>query len=421
MTTVKNSRQSSMEGAAKPPSTASSTVSSKPARVRQPAILHLCADLEAEDPARETVDLAILSQRSGWPAIIVSSGGALVQESERTGVPHRLVPLHRPRGFLSDWRVRRKLDAVIQKERPRLIHAHGFSVLAHAIAVARMHHLPLVVDIMHPVEDNAANRRLLDELMALPSYVRVPTEYMGLHLHSEYKMSVERIFHIPSGIDLHWFSTAHVTPERLGNISRAWRLPEQGAIILVPLPFLEDMGHRQVLEAVAKLKNENVFTVLMGHGATHSALHDEMTALVEKLGLSGRVVMPECSTDWPASFWHTSVVVMPNVAPRGQSRPLLVAQAMGRPTIVTNIGANRELVDTDTAWVVPPDNVSALTKALQGAIRLDINHRLAMADRQREFISTTFPHVKWVEDTFEMYEAVIELAAKKPARNAKAA
>ena len=387
----------------------------KPIRPRHASILHLCAELEAEDPAREVVDLAILSQRNGWPAIIASSGGALVQESERTGVPHRLVPLNRKRGMFNDWRIRLKLESLLQKDRPRLIHAHGLETLSYALSVVRRNRIPLVADILHPVTDTPVNRRLLEEAMSLSAYLRVPTEFMGYHLHREFSIPVERIFHVPSGVDLQWFSTAHVTPERLGNITRAWRLPEQGAIILVPLPLAPDMGHRQILEALAKTRNPNVYMVLMGRGASPS-LHKEITDLVEDLGLAGKVVMPEFSTDLPAAFWHASVVVLPNVSPRGECRALLAAQAMGRPTIITDVGANRELVDAETAWVAPAGNVDALAKALEGAIKLDVNHRLGLAERERDFIAEKFAHTSWLENTFDMYATVLETGARKPAR-----
>jgi hypothetical protein len=110
----------------------------KPAsRAGRIAVLHLCPDLEPGDPARAAVDLAILTQRAaGWRALITSSGGLLVPEAERAAVHHTRLPLNSNSLFVN-WLNRMKLSALIEKERPALIHAHGLGTALQALAVAR--------------------------------------------------------------------------------------------------------------------------------------------------------------------------------------------------------------------------------------------------------------------------------------------
>lgn len=379
-------------------------------RARQGAVLHLVQSLEAEDPAREIVDFAILAHRAGWPSFIASAGGALVMEAERAAVPHRRVPFQVRRSLVNHWRVRYALERIVQHDRPAILHAHGVDVLPHAASLARSMRLPLVADILHPLEATSAVRKLIAGLLALPMMFRVPSEFMGHHLIDVWKVPAERINFIPSGINLQWFSTGLVTPERLAALSKAWRLPEQGGIVLIPLPLTSGMGYEVFLEALASLRNKAVFAVLVGSDRASPGMRGELEKTISTLGLSGQVVMPEFCTDWPAALWHASAVVVPNTTPRGENRLLLAAQAMGRPVIVTDCGANVELVDPDATWRIKPHDIPALTEALREAVGLAVNHRLGLAERARDFIAAQFPQGAWLDDHYAIYGEVIAMA-----------
>jgi glycosyltransferase involved in cell wall biosynthesis len=385
-------------------------------RVRRRPVLHLCFDLEADDPARGAVDLTLISQRSGWRAIIASAGGRLVHDAERAAVPHRTVPFTRP-GFVNAWLCRNEVDTIIGKEHPCIIHAHGFEMLPFACSASRAHNLPLVADLTQPIADLKRGRRLLAHLIETHSLVRVPTEFMGRHLCDDLGLPMERVYHVPPGIDLQLFGAKPISAERLAAVARLWRLPEHGVVALLPLPLIPGAGHDVFLKALARVaKEESIFAVLIGNDRFAPGFRAEIEESVARLHLQGQVVMPEFCTDWPAAFWLASVVVAPNTAPRGENRTLLAAQAMGRPVIVTATGANAEMIkDGETGWTVPPDDAEALVDALREAIRLDTQQRLDLAEATRNFIASTFPHAEWFEEIVGMYETL--LGARTDARS----
>ena len=118
--------------------------------------------------------------------------------------------------------------------------------------------------------------------------------------------------------------------------------------------------------------------------------------------------MPETCPDWPAAFWLANVVVAPNSAIRGQNMEILAAQALGRPVIVTSVGANEEMVlKGETEWVLPPDNVTALAKALSEAACLNTDQRVNLADNTRYFIEDNFPQADWFNGMMELYEELM--------------
>jgi len=374
--------------------------------------LHLSPDLEPDNPGRETVALAVLTQRSGWRAIIASAGGHLVNEAERAAVRHKRIQLLTRSAFAS-LRGRMQVKALIQKERPALLHAHGLTALSYAAPISAADRLPLIADLTQPLADEPKTHRLLQSLKTAPALIRVPSEFMREHLETVFHVEHDRISYVPPGVDLKWFSAGFISPERLSTLSQQWRLPEHASVILVPMPLKAGLGHKVFLEALARLKDENVFAVLAGCDRREPGLRRETEALLKTLHLEGCVIMPEFCTDLPAACWLSSVVVAPNVVPRGQNLELLAAQAIGRPVIVTDIGANREMVlSGETAWVVPPDDAGALAEAIRGAVRLDTEQRLNLAELTHNFIAETFPQYAWFDHMMHLYESLLRPAER---------
>jgi glycosyltransferase involved in cell wall biosynthesis len=380
-------------------------------------VLHLSADLEPGDPGRETVDLAILTQRAGWRALIASGGGLLVPEAERAAVRHTRMPLG-SNGMLASWRNRIQLAALIQKERPVLIHAHGIAAAMYAFGTARTSRLPLVFDCTNPPPDRPNVQRFMTQLGTIASSIRVPSDFMAQYMDQKFKWPASRLRIVPPGLDMQWNHAGAVSTERLQALSRLWRLPEQASIIVTPLPFAPNGGHRQLLEALAHIKRDDVFAVLAGDNRPTPGIREEIEELVTSLGLDGKVIMPDYCLDWPAACWLASVVIAANTAPRGQGIELLVAQAMGRPVIVSDCGANPEMVgDAETAWNVPPGDVSALAAALSDVIGIDAARRLDLTHRARDFVTGAFPQAGWFNAMMETYDSLLV----PPSRRAKAA
>lgn len=375
-------------------------------------VLHLCADLNPDETARETMDLAVLTQRSGWRALIASGGGKLVNDSERAAVRHRRIPFHQ-QGLLAHWRKRVQLEKLIQKERPSLLHVHGIDPLPYACTMSRLHHIPLVVDLTQFFNDSPQRHRLFDTLKHLSCMVRIPSGFMGDYLYKTYGIPTSHLRHVPPGIDLRWYNAGTISAERMQALSRAWRLPELASVILVPMPLTNGGGHKTFLDALARLKDENIFAVFVGSAPEQpSALDFDIESYVLELGLEGKVIVQEYCTDWPTACWLSSVIVTPNETPRGQSMPLLAAQSIGRPVIITDCGANIEMVQKgETAWIVPPGNALVLSDVLREAIHLNTQQRLTLADNTRQFVEDTFPQAQWFNEMVEIYESLLSQPA----------
>lgn len=388
-------------------SQASNILHSSKNRAPRTAVLHLSPDVESGDPGRETVDLAVLTQRAGWRAVIASGGGRLVTEAERAAVRHVRLPINN-NGFFSGWRTRLHLEATLQAEQPVLIHAHGIETIPFAYALSRGRGIPLIADLTQPLPDISRNKKMLSLLKTVRATLRVPSEYMGQHLHDVFGVEEDRLCLVSPGVDLQWYSAGFISPERLQKISHLWRLPEQASIVLAPMPLRPEMGHHFFLEVLRQLKDENLYTVMVGADRGNTELREEIESMVGAHGLNGRVIMPDDCPDFPAACWLASVVVAPDSLPRGQNLGLLSAQAIGRPVIATDLGANREMVRSgQTAWIVEPGNVDAMARAIREAVHMNTEQRLNVAGITHDFVAERFPQHAWFDGMMELYDSLL--------------
>ena len=108
-----------------------------------------------------------------------------------------------------------------------------------------------------------------------------------------------------------------------------------------------------------------------------------MTA-IRKAGLGERVRFAGAIADPAAALSLADLVTLPATRPVASGLVAAMAQAMGKPVIVTNQGALAECVlPAATGWLVPPDDPVELARALELASALDESSRLRLAACER--------------------------------------
>ncbi|MCL2468881.1 MAG: glycosyltransferase [Alphaproteobacteria bacterium] len=380
---------------------------------KRTAVLHLTADLALHAMGREVVDLAIQTHRCGWRPLVASAGGSLVLEAERAAVRHTQLPLGTTSSYQS-WRNRVHLEKLIERERPVLIHAHGFEVLGTALKLMTRRHLPLLVDLTEPVVINKSTTKLLHLAAARGAFFRVPSLFMLNHLREDFKVQTDHLYHIRPGVDLQWFDPSRVSPERIHALSNLWRLPEQATLIIMATPFAPGFGHQMLLEALHDLKDTDLCAVLIGQDKQHPGMRAKLERQVTACGLEGRVVMPENCMDWPAACWLSSAVLALNAMARGQAPEILAAQAIGRPVLVSCCGANAELIEENkTGWLLPIEDKNALIKALRDVLAMGLHRRIDVAECTRAFMEEMFPMESWRDSLFALYDRMLRTDAPR--------
>jgi glycosyltransferase involved in cell wall biosynthesis len=200
-----------------------------------------------------------------------------------------------------------------------------------------------------------------------------------------------------------------VSPERMIQLSSAWRLSDGIPVILLPGRLTRWKGHKILIEALARLGRRDLRCVLVGDEQGRSGYRRDLDAHVARAGLADIVQIVGDCRDMAAAYMVADVVVSASTDPEAFGRVAAEAQAMGRPVIATYHGAARETVLADgvTGWLVPPGEPDALAAALGQALALTTSEREAMAKRAIAHVHEHFDKNAMCAKTMAVYNELM--------------
>jgi glycosyltransferase involved in cell wall biosynthesis len=163
-------------------------------------------------------------------------------------------------------------------------------------------------------------------------------------------------------------------------------------------------GEEDLLEALvlARRRVPGLRALMVGDGPRRVELETRSRAL----GLAEAVHFVGYRPDVPAVLARGAVGVRCTREAEGVSRAVLEAMAARLPLVVTDVGANPELVaDTERGLVVPPASPEALADALVRVLE-DRRSALRRADRARAFVAERLSVARMAAEHEALYRRV---------------
>lgn len=133
---------------------------------------------------------------------------------------------------------------------------------------------------------------------------------------------------------------------------------------------------------------------------------DELRRVARELGIEHAVAFTGYRRDVPAVLRALDVVVHASVEPEPFGRVVGEAMASARPVVATDAGGVPEVTGRETALLVPPGDVEAMSRAIQQLLadRTDARRRAAAG---RERILRSFPVAAHVERVQTLYDSLL--------------
>jgi len=380
----------------------------------QKTVLQVIPGLEIGGAERGTLDVAAALVQEGWRAIVVSQGGRLVPDLEAAGAEHIILPVASKNPLQIMMNIR-SLRRIIEREQVDIIHARSRAPAWSSLCAARKAGIGFITTYHSIYSENFPLKRLYNSIMARGDLTIANSEYTAGLIRDRHGKVATRIAVVHRGVDLAEFSPQNVNVSRRKKIACDWHLDGRKKTLLLPARLAQRKGHSLLIDALARIDLSTVppfACIFAGDVKGREHVRERLMQQCRTRGLPRDIIRyPGHCRDMAAAYLAADIVLMPSTVPEAFGRVAAEAQAMGRPVIVTDIGAVGETVRAQpefdehdiTGWRIAPDDPDALGQAIVLALQMSDKEHERITKTAVEFISQNYSVDKMTSATLQLY------------------
>jgi len=357
-------------------------------------ILQILPELNIGGVERGTIDLAHRLILRGHQAVVISNGGRLVEQLQKMGARHYLLPVHR-KSLFSILLVIKKVADIIKKEGVDIVHARSRVPALIAYFACKKTNARFIT-----TAHGYYNKHFFSRVMGWGKRVIVPSQVISRHMIDTFKVRREKICLIPRGVDLSAFNV-----EKKDKTNG----PGQEVIVGIVGRISPIKGHICFIRAISRIVRRipKLKVLIIGDSTPgKDGYKEEVKLLIRRLGLSPYVKFLGTREDIPAILAGLDVLVMASLGPESFGRVLIEAGAVGVPTVATNVGGVVDIIDDGkTGLLVSPQNPEQMAAAISRLIK-DRDFALSLARAAREKVAREFSLDLMARRTIKVYEEV---------------
>ncbi len=254
------------------------------------------------------------------------------------------------------WRLYR----VFKEKGIEIVNTHSSADSWAGMFASKMAGVPVLVRTRHlsvPVSGS-----FLNFIYDVPDAIITTAKRIKEMLVSNRRIPDERVFSIPTGVELQKFSLdKHFSDEE--RLKRELGINMESPVTSMIAVLRSWKGHSYFLDAAVKILKvrPDAKFLIVGEGPQRF----NIAAKIKDLGIGSSVIMTGHRDDVCDILRITDVFVLPSFAYEGVPQSLLQAMAMETPVVASDAGGIGEAVrNMSTGLLTPPKDVDALAKAV---------------------------------------------------------
>lgn len=374
---------------------------------KQPVILQIVPELRAGGVERGTIEIAAAIQAAGWKAIVVSEGGEMAAQLHYVGAKHIVLPV-KTKNPLKMRANAKALEHIIREHQVDLVHARSRAPAWSAYWACKKLHKRFVTTFHGTYGLENRWKHKYNSIMTKGDRVIAISRFIAEHICAHYESDPSKLRIIHRGVDVEKFDPAKVMRQRMIELSKAWNLPDDVPVVLMPGRITRWKGQEILLRALAALPHRKFHCVLLGDDAGHPGYRKDLETLIMKLGIGSNARMAPNTPYMAEAYMLSHVVVAPSIEPEAFGRIPVEAQAMGKPIIATDHGGFREsIVHGETGWLVKPGDVQSLAQALGEVLSMDEAAQAEWGARARQHAIDYFSTDLMKHKTINVYSELL--------------
>ncbi|MBI4373068.1 MAG: lipopolysaccharide heptosyltransferase II [Candidatus Omnitrophica bacterium] len=340
-----------------------------------------------------TIDLAKALKKRGEEPYVISSGGALVEELVKAGIPHLQLPVHQK--SVTSLALVREIANFLERERIDIIHARSRVPAWLAYLAVRRTNCDFVTTC-----HGYYSKHFFSRVMGWGKKVIAISHSIGRRMIDDFGVPPERITLIHRGVDLSRYSFSPQKYEKAK--SGVFRIMNVGRITPIK-------GHQEFIRAVhllsKRLPNLEVSIVGAPDEDKESYFRD-LKLMVNRLGLGPTIQFLGTRRDVPELLRAADLLVLSSKIPEAFGRVLIEAGAVGTAVAASRIGGILDVIDeNENGLLFSPENFEEMAIVMEKLLMdRPLSKKLSQALRQK--VEREFSLDQMVEKTCQVYQAV---------------
>jgi len=333
--------------------------------------------------------------------------------------PLLIQEMQRIPSFKGDRAAYKKIKQIIQEFKPDIVHTHAAKAGALGRKAAFACKVPVVVHTFHGHVFHSYFGKVKTSIFKLIER-RLAKKSDGIIAISEIQKNelaeihkicpASKIHVIPLGFDLEKF---HLNKIENRKITREKFNISQDEIAIAIVGRLAPIkNHSLFLDVVEKTLAETTKKIrffIVGDGEERERIELRVNQIIEK---HGRVIE---MTSWIKNIgeFNSGMDILCLTSDNeGTPVSLIEAQAGGLPIVTTDVGGVKDIVlNGETGWVVPKNNISLFTEKLVLLIE-DETERLRLSEKGWDFVKSKFHYTILVKNMEEYYQYLLNKKKK---------
>ncbi|MBI4395266.1 MAG: lipopolysaccharide heptosyltransferase II [Candidatus Omnitrophica bacterium] len=340
-----------------------------------------------------TVDLAKALKRRGEEPYVISSGGALVEELVKAGIPHLKLPVHRK--SLTSLALVREIANFIEREQIDILHARSRVPAWLAYLAVRRTNCDFVTTC-----HGYYSKHFFSRVMGWGKKVIAISHSIGRRMIDDFGVPPEQITLIHRGVDL---SRYPFSPQK-------YEKPKSGTLKVINIGRITPIkGHQEFIRAVhllsKRLQNLEVSIVGAPDESKESYFRD-LKLMVNRLGLGSIVKFLGTRRDVPELLQEADLLVLSSKIPEAFGRVLVEAGAVGTVVAASRIGGILDVIDEgENGLLFSPENFEEMAIVMEKLLK-DRALSKRLSSSLREKVEREFSLDQMVKKTCEVYQEV---------------
>ncbi len=351
---------------------------------------------------RYVYDLATNLSKTTLEAVVAAGGnGWLLQECTQGGIRTVTLPsLGRDVSVLKDWRSLSEIRALLQQEKPDILHLNSSKAGFLGAMAGRLEKVPKIIFTAHGWSFNEKRPFYQRMLFRVIQGMTVLLAHTTIAVSEKIKRDTplhKGVRLIRHGVSEITFADRQEAQTKLKTLSPDF---DRERLTIGTIGELHtNKGHDILIEALSHLPKEGSWqAVIIGEGEKRILLE----SLIKKYNLQNRVFLPG-HVDRAAQILKAfDVFVFPSRT-EALGYALLEAGLAELPVVGSNIGGIPEVIeDGETGILVPKENAQALADALEKLINnSELREKYGRENRVR--VKNQFSLARMIRETEAIY------------------